>query len=244
MDVSGKTILLTGGTSGIGRRLADQLKAKGATVITTGRNAERLEEIRGAGFEAIEADFTSAAGVEAVVTAWGDRPLDILINNAGMGTTHDFREGQTSLTDTDDSIFTNLNAPIHLITHFMDRLRASASGSGAAMIVNVTSGVAIAPSVAAATYCATKAALRSYTQSLRVQMKDFGIHVLEVLPPMVDTPMTAEFDAKKMTAEDCAATIVSAMERDKAEANVGIVSTLRIMNSISPKLAERLMLRF
>ena len=112
------------------------------------------------------------------------------------------------------------------------------------MIVNVTSGLAIAPSVAGATYCATKAALRSYTQSLRVQMKDFNIHVLEVLPPLVDTLMTAEYDAKKMSVEDCAATILSAMERDKNEANVGIVGTLRIVNSISPKIAEKIMLSF
>lgn len=240
MDVSGKTILLTGGTSGIGRQLAGQLHAKGATVVTTGRSAERLAEVRAAGFEAIEADFTTAAGVQTVVDAWGDRPLDVLINNAGMGRTHDFREGDVSLTDVDESIFTNVNAPIHLIAHFMGKLRES----NGAMIVNVTSGLAIAPSVAGATYCATKAALRSYTQSLRVQMKDFNIHVLEVLPPLVDTLMTAEYDAKKMSAEDCAATILSAMEREKNEANVGIVSTLRIVNSISPKIAEKVMLNF
>ena len=96
MDIGGKTILLTGGTSGIGRQLADQLRAKGATVVTTGRSAERLAEVRGAGFEAIEANFTTAAGVQMVVDAWGDRPLDILINNAGMGRTHDFRDGDVS----------------------------------------------------------------------------------------------------------------------------------------------------
>lgn len=240
MDVSGKTILLTGGTAGIGRQLAEQLRVKRAVVVTTGRSAERLAEVRTAGFEAIEADFASAAGVQAVVDAWGDRPLDILINNAGMGHTHDFREGPVSLADVDESMFSNVNAPIHLISHFMNKLRASKG----AMIVNVTSGLAIAPSVAGATYCATKAALRSYTLSLRVQMKDFGIHVLEVLPPMVDTQMTAEYDAKKMSAADCAASILSAMEREKDEANVGIVSTLRVVNSISPKIAEKVMLKF
>jgi len=240
MNLDGKIVLLTGGTSGIGRALAEQLKAKGAAVVVTGRSAERLAEIRAADFDAIEADFSTAAGVEKVAAKWGERPLDILINNAGMGRTHDFRAGDVSLADVDESIFTNFNAPIHLIAHFMAKLQASAG----AMIVNVTSGLAITPSVPGATYCATKAALRSYTISLRAQMKGFGIHVLEVLPPMVDTPMTAEYDAKKLSSVDCAAAILSAMEGDKEEANVGMVGALRIVNSISPKAVESIMLKF
>jgi uncharacterized oxidoreductase len=139
-------------------------------------------------------------------------------------------------------MFTNVNAPIHLLTHFMDRLKASSVQGREAMIVNVTSGLAITPTIAA-TYSATKAALRAYTLALRVQMKPFGIHVLEVLPPMVDTAMTAEYDVKKMSAAKCADAIVTAMEKEKREANVGLVSALRVINSISPKAAEAIMLK-
>ena len=246
MDLREKIVLLTGGTSGIGRALADQLRAKGAIVVVTGRTPERLADARKAGFDVIEADFTSAAGVAAVVEAWGDRPLDILINNAGMGRAHDFREedGPATdeiLSDIDESMFTNVNAPIHLIVHFVEKLKRAASFDRDPMIVNVTSGLAITPTLAA-TYSATKAALRAYTLALRVQMKPFGIHVLEVLPPMVDTAMTAEYDMKKMSAAKCADAIVEAMEGGKTEANVGLVRALRVINSISPKLAEKVML--
>lgn len=239
MDISGKIILLTGGTSGIGRELARQLQAKGAIVTVTGRNQTALDEMRGAGFGVIEADLTTREGVAALAREWGDQPLDILINNAGMGRTHDFREGPVSLSDVDDSIFTNLNAPIHLISHLMDRLRESSG----AMIVNVTSGLAITPSVAGATYCATKAGLRSYSISLRKQMERLGIHVLEVLPPLVETPMTDEFSGKKLSAVACAAEIVTAIRNEKKEANIGLVGLLRVIHSISPKLAQAILLR-
>lgn len=239
MDISGKIILLTGGTSGIGRELAKQLQAKGAVVTVTGRNLTALDDMRAAGFGVIEADLTTREGVAALVREWGGQPLDILINNAGMGRTHDFREGPVSLSDIDDSIFTNLNAPIHLIALLMDRLRESSG----AMIVNVTSGLAITPSVAGATYSATKAGLRSYSISLRRQMKAFGIAVLEVLPPLVETPMTDEYSGKKMSAADCASDIVTAMEAGKKEANIGLVGLLRVIHSISPKLAQTILLR-
>lgn len=239
MDISGKSVLLTGGTSGIGRELATQLQAKGAAVTVTGRNQTALEEMRAAGFGVVEADLTTAEGVAALVKAWGEKPLDILVNNAGMGRTHDFREGPVSLTDVDESIFTNLNAPIHLIARLMDHLRQSPR----AMIVNVTSGLAITPSVAGATYCATKAGLRSYSISLRRQMERFGIHVLEVLPPLVETPMTDEFSGKKMSAAACASDIVAAIENDRKEANIGLVGLLRVIHSISPRLAQAILLR-
>ena len=113
-----------------------------------------------------------------------------------------------------------------------------------AMIVNVTSGLAIAPSAGAPVYCATKAALRSYTQALRAQLKGTGIHVLEALPQMVDTQMTAAMSGSKITPEECARQIASAMEQGRDEANVGMVKALRAVYSMSPALARNVMLRF
>jgi uncharacterized oxidoreductase len=163
MQLNGKTILLTGGTDGIGRELAMQLKAKGATVVVTGRTAERIAAAQAAGFEAISSDLSNAAGVDTVLAAVAGREIDILINNAGVGSDHDFREATPDLADNDRSIFLNLNAPVHLITHLMDRLKARPE----AMIVNTTSGLAIAPRAGGPIYCATKAGLRSYTLALR-----------------------------------------------------------------------------
>lgn len=240
MQLTGKTILLTGGTDGIGREMALQLKAKGATVILTGRNPNRIAAMQTLGFEVIAADLSAEAGIDCVVEAVAGTPLDILINNAGMGSSHDFRQGRPDLDVDDNSIYLNLNAPIHLITRLMDTLKARPE----AMIVNVTSGLAIAPRAGGPVYCATKAALRSYSQALRVQLKDTPVHVLEALPPVVETKMTAGRTNKKMPAAECARQFVAAMERNADEANVGVVKLLQVVNSISPALARRIMIRF
>lgn len=240
MQLSGKTALVTGGTDGIGAQLIRQLRAKGATVITSGRNAARIAATRSDGFEAIEADLSGPAGIEALLAGLNGRPIDILINNAGAGADHDFRESPPELAVADAAIFLNLNAPIHLITRLMPGLRARPE----ALIVNVTSGLAIAPRAGGPVYCATKAGLRSYTQALRAQLADTAITVIEALPPVVETKMTAGRGSKKMPAAECARQIVAAMERGAAEVNVGLVKVLQAAHSLSPALARRIMLRF
>ena len=240
MQLSGKTILVTGGTDGIGLQLIRQLKAKGATVITSGRNPDRVASAQAEGFEVIAADLSTLAGVDALISGVGDRKIDILVNNAGVGSDHDFREAAPDLADNDASIFLNLNAPIHLITRLMPMLRSRTE----AMIVNVTSGLAIAPNAGSAVYCATKAGLRSYTQSLRAQLAGTNVHVLEALPPVVETKMTAGRANKKMSASDCAAAFVRAMEGNAKQANVGMVKVLTAVYSVSPALARWIMLRF
>jgi uncharacterized oxidoreductase len=240
MQVSGKTILLTGGTDGIGRELALQLKSKGAHVVVTGRTRERIDAAKAAGFETILVDLATKAGVDSLVASMANRPFDILINNAGVGTTHDFREGAPDLAENDACVFLNINAPIHLITQFMPMLRTRPE----AIILNVTSGLAIAPNAGSAVYCATKAALRSYTMALREQLRGTSIHVIEGLPPLVDTKMTAGRGSNKMAPQDCAAAFVRAIETNAREANVGQVKLLRRVYSLSPALARRIMLRF
>lgn len=240
MQLSGKTILVTGGTDGIGAQLIRQLRDKGAKVITSGRSPERAAATRADGFEVIEADLSTLAGVEALLAALGGRPIDVLVNNAGVGVDHDFREAAPDMDAADRSIFLNLNAPMHLITTLMPMLRSRPE----AMIVNVTSGLAIAPRAGSPVYCATKAGLRSYTQALRAQLKGSNIHVVEGLPPVVETKMTAGRGDKKMPAAECARQFVVAMEANAIEANVGLVKLLQLAHSISPALARRIMLKF
>lgn len=240
MQLAGKTILLTGGTDGIGRELALQLRAKDAQLILTGRTASRVAEMQALGFEVITADLSQPEGVEAVLKGLGKRQIDILINNAGAGSDHDFREAQPDLADNDRCIFLNLNAPIHLITRLMAGLKSRPQ----AMIVNVTSGLAIAPRAGGPVYCATKAALRSYTQALRAQLAGTSIHVLEALPPVVETKLTAGRGSRKMAPAECARQIVVGMEKNAQEANVGMVKLLQAVHSISPALARKIMIRF
>ncbi len=240
MHISGKTVLLTGGSAGIGREIARQLQAKGAQVILTGRDAARLEAMKAEGFEVIAADLSNAAGVDALVTALGERAIDILINNAGLGVPHDVRNALPDPDAADGVFYANLAAPVRLITALLPRLRARPQ----AAIVNVTSGLAIAPNTASAVYCASKAGLRSYTMALRSQLAGEPILVVEALPPVVDTQMTADRTTSKMPPQECARQIIAAIEGDRPEANVGMVKLLRAVYSLSPALARSVMRRF
>jgi uncharacterized oxidoreductase len=188
----------------------------------------------------IEADLSAPPGVEALVAALGDRPLDILVNNAGAGIDHDFRKGPPDDAVLDPGLFLNLNAPIHLITRLMPGLLARPE----AMVVNVTSGLAIAPYGGGPVYCATKAGLRSYGQALRRQLRGTRVHVLEALPPLVATQMNAGRTTGLMSANECARQILRAMERNAAEANIGLVKLLQLIHSVSPALARWIMIRF
>jgi len=240
MQVNGKTALVTGGTDGIGLEIARLLKAKGATVIVCGRREDYLASATAEGFDAIKADLSTAAGCAALLNALGDKQLDILINNAGMS--GNFGPGDPlDLALTDQAIFLNLNAPMHLIGQLLPGLLKRPE----AAIVNVTSGLAIAPRAGGPVYCATKAGLRSFTQSLRHNLRDSNVLVIEALPPVVDTAMTrGRVGGSKMSPAECAAQIVDAIESNKTEANVGIVKLLQMVHSISPALARRVMIKF
>lgn len=240
MQLAGKVVLITGGTDGIGRELALQLLALGADVWITGRDPERLARARGEGMDAIAADLTGPAGIDAVLRGLAGRSVDILINNAGMGSDHDFRVGLPDVADDERTLWLNLHAPIRLIVALMATLQTRPE----AMIVNVTSGLAIAPSAGSPVYCATKAALRSYTQSLRAQLKGTRIHVLEALPPMVDTAMTRERSGSKLSAAECARQIIAAMRANADEANVGMVRLLKAVNQVAPWLSRRILIGF
>jgi len=240
MRLSGKTVLVTGGTDGIGAQLIRQLRDKGATVIASGRNPERIAATRADGFEVIAADLSAPAGVDALLAGLGDRPIDALVNNAGAGTSYDFRSGEVDLEGAEKTYFLNLHAPTQLIARLLPVLKAR----GEAMIVNVTSGLALAPNAGSPVYCASKAGLRSYTLALRAQLKGTGITVVEALPPLVDTQMTAGRGSNKMSAEECARQIVAGMERGRETINVGMVKILQLVHSISPALARSIMIRF
>lgn len=238
MQISGKLALVTGGTDGIGLEIARHLKAQGATVIVCGRRKERLDQAAGEGLEALTADLSSVAGVDALVAALKDRPLDIVINNAGAGEEF-FLDKTIDLDMNDRIIFLNLNAPMRLAALLVPQLHTRPE----AALVNVTSGLAIAPSQNAS-YCATKAGLRSFTMSIRAQLKGSNINVIEALPPLVETAMTSHRAGAKMTPVECARQIVEGIARGKTQINVGQVKLLSFIFGLSPRLARSVMMRF
>ena len=239
MNLRGKLALVTGGSDGIGREIALQLQGAGADVIVTGRSAEKLRAMAGLGFGTIAGDLSTPAGIDAVVDGVAGKPLALLVNNAGVGSEYALDRPET-LDDAAHCIRTNLDAPIALCTRLLPLLRAQPE----AVIVNVTSGLAIAPRAGGPVYCATKAGLRSYTQAIRHVLKDSHVRVIEALPPVVETNMTAGRAGRKMNAHDCAAEIVRGIRTGKSEVNAGMVKLLQLVHSMSPALARRIMIRF
>ena len=191
MDITGKRVIITGGTSGIGLATAQALQAKGARVFITGRRpdvlATALETLRrGGGWaEGIAADMVTEAGRRATLEA-GQQALgglDILINNAGGVRAGHLED--TSEAEIRTMIEVNLVAPILLTRTALPALRASGNG----VIVNITSGNALIGTPFYATYGGAKAGLARFGEALRRELKGEGVHVLTVYPAATDTPM-------------------------------------------------------
>ena len=188
MKFSSKCCLITGGGTGIGRGLAVALARQGTRVIIAGRRAEALQEVCRStpGIETYLLDITDRSALERAAKEVPDKfgAVDCLINNAGVQRMHDLTES-TPLDFCDLEIDTNLRALMSCTAAFLPHLLAQPS----ARIVNVTSGLAYAPYAVMPVYCATKAALRSFTLSLRHQLRTTSVRVIELSPPAVSTEL-------------------------------------------------------
>jgi uncharacterized oxidoreductase len=189
MNTTGNTILITGGGSGIGRGLAEVLQAQGNQVIIAGRRKAALETTAAAnpGMKFLTLDIEDAAAIRAFAAKVAAEfpALNVLINNAGIMRTENVLEQQEDLSDVEAIVTTNLLGPIRLTAALLPHLRKQAHST----IINVSSGLAFVPLALTPTYSATKAALHSYTCSLRYQLKDTTTEVLEIIPPYVQTDL-------------------------------------------------------
>jgi uncharacterized oxidoreductase len=189
MNITGNTILFTGGASGIGLALALALQAQGNTVIIAGRRKALLDTVTAdhPGLIGHVLDVENPSDITAFAAqVTKDHPgLNVLVNNAGIMRAETVTGGSGHLADAEAMIATNLLGPIRLTAALLPLLL----GQAQATVINVTSGLAFVPLAATPTYSATKAALHSYTQSLRHQLKGTGVEVLELAPPMVQTDL-------------------------------------------------------
>ena len=191
MNSTGNTILITGGGSGIGRGLAEAFHALGNRIVIAGRRKQALDETAAAnpGMKSLQLDIESPAAIRSFADRIAaDYPsLNVLVNNAGIMRPEKLLSQQEGLADAEAIVATNLLGPIRLTAALLPLLQKQAH----ATIVNVSSGLAFVPLALTPTYCATKAAIHSYTQSLRYQLKNTAIEVLELIPPYVATNLLA-----------------------------------------------------
>jgi uncharacterized oxidoreductase len=203
MNTKGNTILITGGGSGIGRKLAENFHELGNRIIIAGRRASALDEVTRAnpGMASAVLDIEKAGDIrEFAAKIAADFPsLNVLINNAGIMRAEKLTADPPSLVDAEATVATNLLGPIRLTAALLPHLRKQPRST----IVNVSSGLAFVPLAATPTYCATKAAIHSYTQSLRYQLKDTTTEVIELVPPYVQTDlMNGASDPRAMPLAD------------------------------------------
>ena len=188
MKLTGNTIFITGGTSGIGRSLAEALHKRGNQVIISGRRKGHLAEVTRAnlGMQSIELNVEDPKSIAAVAkNLVAEYPkLNVLINNAGIMRIDDAGSPVDEITLM-STITTNLLGPIRMTSALIDHLKKQP----AATVINVTSGLAFVPLTNTAVYSATKAALHSYTQSMRYKLKGSSVRVLELIPPWVQTDL-------------------------------------------------------
>jgi uncharacterized oxidoreductase len=188
MRTSNNTVLITGGASGIGLALAKRFVNAGSTVIACGRREAKLREAKAIDgrIKTLVADVSTSAGRAALVhSALNEFPgLNVLVNNAGIQRRIRLQD-QEAWDVTQEELATNLDAPIHLTRLLLPHLTTKRP----AAIINITSGLAFAPLARTPVYSATKAALHSFTLSLRHQLKDTVVSVIEIAPPAVDTDL-------------------------------------------------------
>jgi uncharacterized oxidoreductase len=246
MKTSGNTILITGGTSGIGLALATRLRELDNDVIVTGRNRAGLDAVRDAfpHIGVIQSDVGDSSAIAMLyrrVTTEYPR-LNVLINNAGIMRKLNLHTIGGDLDDLMREIDINLSGSIRMVMQFLPHLKAQRQ----AAIINVSSGLAFNPYPIAPIYGATKAAIHSFTQSLRVQLKRTNVKVFEVAPPAVDTPLNHSFakelkNTPLMSVTKLVNETLKGLEKDRLEIRIGFANVSKLMSRVAPGLILKLL---
>lgn len=240
MELRNNTILITGGTSGIGLELATRLLDFGNTVLITGRDQAKLDQVKRQfpNLHTFQSDVSDPEAISLLFKRVTSQfpELNILINNAGIMRKLNLHDTSIDLENINREIEINLSGPIRMVQQFLPHLKTKET----AAIVNVTSGLALIPFPLSPVYSAAKSGLRAYTRALRVQLKHTRIKVFELVAPGTKTPLNDVFkgdvkDSQLMDLDKMVAVAIRGLQKDKLEIFPGLAGILRIMSRIAPE---------
>jgi uncharacterized oxidoreductase len=241
VKLTGRTILITGGSAGIGLAFALKFLDLGNQVIVTGRRHAVLDEVKARypKLHTIQSDVADRAQITALAArVKADFPrLDVLMNNAGILVYKNLKAPAADLAGLMTEMNVNVGGVIGMTSAFIDILTASKG-----TVINVSSGLAFVPLPAAPIYSATKAAIHSYTQSLRFQLEETGVEVIEIMPPAVKTDMTAELvegGASVITTDELVKQSFASLKAGALEIRPGQSKQLALMRRLAPDLINR-----
>lgn len=244
MTLHDKVILVTGGTSGIGRELVRLLAGRNQTIVVLGRDSARLARIKSefANVFTYTCCLTDARQIEKMMSTITDLhpDLSVVVNNAAVQHTPTLLSPEFSFDTIDQELSINLAAPIKtsalLIQHFVKADQPAA-------FVNISSGLALFPKTTSAVYCATKAGLHSFSRSLRYQLSGSNVRVFEAILPLVDTGMSDGRGRGKLSPTQAAQAIIKGIEQDIDENYIGKARLIRGLARISPRAMANIMKR-
>lgn len=238
MQLTNNTILITGGTSGIGYELGKALLERHNKIILLGRNQEKLQAAAVEGFYTIQCDLSNQGEIEqAVVQIQNEFPdINILVNNAGVQYNYAFAETILPLKKIREELEVNLTGQV-ILTQLLVPLLSTAKK---ALIINTTSGLGAFPKSEGLVYSASKAAMRNFTKGLRYALKKTSIKVLEFIPPVTATNMTSGREEKKMPVNKLIDYILPQIEKEKKIVTVPQIRLFLWIAFLFPGVANRI----
>ena len=238
MKLTNNTILITGGSSGIGLAMAKKFYEIGNKVIIVARDKEKLNEVKTQipEIEIFQCDLTKQIDMdELIVFIEQQYPnLNMLFNNAAIQYNYSFLTEPNLINKIDYEIRANLISTIKLCSLLLPILLKNENSA----IVNVSSGLAISPKKSAPVYCATKAAIHNFTKAFRYQMEETNLTIFEIIPPLVDTAMTEGRGKGKISPEQLVDEFIKDFKNNKVESYIGKSKLLKLISRIAPKLAD------
>ncbi|NUY81954.1 SDR family NAD(P)-dependent oxidoreductase [Flavobacterium sp. MAH-1] len=244
MDLKNSTVLITGGTSGIGLELVRQLTDQGTNIIVTGRSLEALYDTQRQfpNVHPFRSDVSQPDDIQKLYDEVTKQfpGLNIIINNAGLMRLIDLQDTSLDLQNVVREIDTNLSGTIRMVHQFLPHLMRKES----AAIINVSSAIAFMAYSSAPIYSASKAAVHAYTKALRLQLDKTHVKVIEVIPPGVNTNLQKDWvlrpnPGQMMDVAKAVGEIIKGIRKDKPEITPGLSGIVKFMSRIAPNFIER-----